>query len=492
MAGMPDAVELTGRRRRGLEGVRRLFAGARTRILAAFIMLLAASTVVSVVGIRELLLVRTSDRVNASLRQEVDEFRRLARGVDPSTSRPFGDDLERIFSVYRERNVPGAGEIVLMYSEGRLFDTISDLRGGRVDLGAELDRWTGLTRTESGEVQTATAEVRYVAVPVNRRDGTPQGAFVVASSLTAEEEEVTDAIRLAAIVLVSVLLIASALAWAVAGRILAPLRLLTETARSITESDLTRRIPTTGRDEIAELARTFNDMLDRLQGAFATQRSFVSDASHELRTPITIVRGHLELLGDDPQERRETVALVTDELDRMSRFVDDLLVLAKAERDDFLRVGELELGAFTEELLDKTVALGRRRWRLAARGETTLVADRQRLTQAMMGLAQNAVQHTGEDGEIAIGTAVDGDEAHLWVRDSGPGIPRSDQARIFERFARASGSRRRSEGAGLGLSIVRAIAEAHGGRVELDSRPGAGATFTIVIPLRGPEVIGGR
>ncbi len=491
MAGVPDAVELPGRRRRGLEGARRLFAGARTRILAAFVMLLAASTAVSVIGIRELLLVRTSDRVNASLRQEVDEFRRLARGVDPRTSRPFGDDLERIFSVYKDRNVPGAGEIVLMYSEGRLFDTISDLRGGRVDFGDELDRWTSLTRTESGELQTATAEVRYVAVPVNRRDGTPQGAFVVASSLTAEEEEVTDAVRLAAIVLVSVLLIASALAWAVAGRILAPLRLLTETARSITESDLTRRIPTTGRDEIAELARTFNDMLDRLQGAFATQRSFVSDASHELRTPITIVRGHLELLGDDPQERRETVALVTDELDRMSRFVDDLLVLAKAERDDFLRVGQLELGAFTDELLDKAVALGRRRWRLAARGETTLVADRQRLTQAMMGLAQNAVQHTDEDAEIAIGTAVDGDEAHLWVRDSGPGIPRSDQARIFERFARASGSRRRSEGAGLGLSIVRAIAEAHGGRVELDSRPGAGATFTIVIPLRGPEVIGG-
>jgi signal transduction histidine kinase len=492
MAGMPEAVPLAERRGRGVDGMRRLFAGARTRILAAFIMLLAASTVVSVIGIRELLLVRTSDRVNASLRQEVDEFRRLARGVDPATSRPFGDDLERIFSVYKARNVPGAGEIVLMYSQGRLFDTISDLRGGRVDLSGQSDRWARLTGTENGEVQTATAEVRYVAVPVNRRDGTPQGAFVVASSLTAEEEEVTDAVRLAAIVLVSVLLIASALAWAVAGRILAPLRLLTETARQISESDLTRRIPASGRDEIAELARTFNAMLDRLEGAFATQRSFVSDASHELRTPITIVRGHLELLGDDPEERRETVALVTDELDRMSRFVDDLLLLAKAERDDFLRIDELELGALTDELMDKAVALGRRRWQLARRGEATMVADRQRLTQAVMGLAQNAVQHTKEDDVISIGTTVDGDEAHLWVRDSGPGIPRSDQARIFERFARASASRRRSEGAGLGLAIVRAIAEAHGGRVELDSRPGAGATFTIVVPLQGPEAMGGR
>jgi signal transduction histidine kinase len=293
-------------------------------------------------------------------------------------------------------------------------------------------------------------------------------------------------------VLVSVLFIASALAWVVAGRILAPLRLLTETARSISETDLSRRIPVTGQDEIAELARTFNAMLDRLQGAFGTQRSFVSDASHELRTPITIVRGHLELLGDDPQERRETVALVTDELDRMSRFVDDLLLLAKAERDDFLRIEEVELGALTDELMDKATALGKRRWLLASRGEATMVADRQRLTQAVMGLAQNAVQHTKDGDAISIGSTVDGDEASLWVRDTGPGISRSDQERIFERFARTSASRRRSEGAGLGLSIVRAIAEAHGGRTEVDSRPGDGATFTIVVPLRGPEVTGGR
>ena len=109
-----------------------------------------------------------------------------------------------------------------------------------------------------------------------------------------------EAVQLATLVLLSVLLIASALAWVVAGRLLAPLRALDETARSISETDLTRRIPVSGDDEIAELSRTFNAMVDRLEGAFASQRAFVSDASHELRTPITIVRGHLELLGDDP------------------------------------------------------------------------------------------------------------------------------------------------------------------------------------------------
>jgi two-component system OmpR family sensor kinase len=470
-------------------GLRRLLGGARTRILAAFVILLAFSTVVSVVAIYELLLVRTGERVNASLRQEVDEFRQLAGGIDPQTGERFGDDLEGIFRLYRARNVPGEGEIVVMFSEGRVFDTLSGTRGGPVNFGAEtISRWSNLRRAAGGELETPTGTVRYLAVPVNRRSGALQGVFLVASSLSAEREEVTDAVRLAAIVLVSVLLIASALAWVLAGRVLAPLRVLTDTTRAITETDLSRRIPASGHDEIAELARTFNAMLDRLEHAFSTQRSFVSDASHELRTPITIVRGHLELLGDDPDERRETIALVTDELDRMSRFVDDLLLLARAEREDFLRVGQLELGALTDELHEKALALGRRDWELEARGEARLVGDRQRLTQAVMGLAQNAVQHTQEGDRIWIGSAVDGSEASLWVRDSGPGIPSRDQERIFERFARTSASRRRSEGAGLGLSIVRVIAEAHGGRVELASRPGAGANFTIVIPLRGPEL----
>jgi two-component system, OmpR family, sensor kinase len=236
------------------------------------------------------------------------------------------------------------------------------------------------------------------------------------------------------------------------------------------------------RDEIAQLARTFNAMLDRLESAFATQRAFVSDASHELRTPITIVRGHLELLGDDPQERRDTVALVTDELDRMTRFVDDLLLLAKAERDDFLHVSDVELGALTEELFDKAGALGARQWQLDFRGEALVRADRQRLTQAIMGLAQNAVQHTADGDPIWLGSDADRDNVRLWVRDSGPGVALEDQERIFERFARASATRRRSEGAGLGLAIVRAIAEAHGGRVALSSKPGAGATFTVIIP----------
>jgi signal transduction histidine kinase len=228
-------------------------------------------------------------------------------------------------------------------------------------------------------------------------------------------------------------------------------------------------------------------MLDRLETAFATQRQFVDDAGHELRTPITIVRGHLELLSDDdPEDRRETVELVTDELDRMSRMVNDLLLLAKAEQPDFLRPEPVEIEALTAELHAKLAAIAPRVWRVESIGKGVIVADRQRLTQAVVQLAENATKHTDTGAIVVLGTLVADGEARIWVRDTGAGIPPEDQARIFSRFSRGSAGRR-TEGAGLGLSIVAAIARAHGGRVELSSPPRQGATFTLVVPARAIE-----
>jgi signal transduction histidine kinase len=225
-------------------------------------------------------------------------------------------------------------------------------------------------------------------------------------------------------------------------------------------------------------------MLDRLQIAFANQKEFIADISHELRTPITVIRGHLETLGDDPRERREASTVIEDELSRMSRLVDDLLLLIRAPRPDFLRPEPIDLDLLTHDVLTKAQSLGDRRWRLDGAGVGLLRADPQRLTQALMNLAENAVRHTKDGEVIALGSSLHGGEARLWVRDEGPGIPPGEQQRIFERFARTSGNGRTTPlgGAGLGLSIVKAIAEAHGGRVELDSRPGFGATFTVVVP----------
>ncbi len=288
-------------------------------------------------------------------------------------------------------------------------------------------------------------------------------------------------------VMLLVLALALVLAWFAAGRVLIPLRLLTNTAHAITESDLTQRILIQGRGELAEVAKTFNDMMDRLEGAFDTQRDFINDAGHELRTPITIIRGHLELLDDDPEAQQETIALVMDELDRMSRLVEDLLLLSKAERPDFLQLETIDLQLLTEELFTKATALADRNWKLEATTTGRMVGDRQRITEAVMNLAQNATQHTAPTDTIFLGMAITKHKVKLWVSDTGEGIALEDQERIFERFARAANSRRRSEGSGLGLSIVQAIAEAHGGQVCLRSQLAVGATFTLVLPLDPPR-----
>jgi two-component system, OmpR family, sensor kinase len=195
-----------------------------------------------------------------------------------------------------------------------------------------------------------------------------------------------------------------------------------------------------------------------------------------------VIRGHLELLGDDPDERRETIAIVSDELDRMHRMVEELQLLTASGRPGFLRAGPVEIGELTVELLAKARSLTERTWGLDAAGSGWIVADRQRLTQAIMQLAENAVRHGRPGSPLWLGSAVGADEARLWVRDHGPGIAEADRRRIFERFARGAAGAP-PDGAGLGLAIVQAIAEAHHGRVELASAQGRGSRFTVVLPV---------
>lgn len=229
-------------------------------------------------------------------------------------------------------------------------------------------------------------------------------------------------------------------------------------------------------------------MMDRIEDSFATQRNFINDAGHELRTPITIIRGHLELMDVDTPEQRETVDLTIDELDRMNRLVEDLVLLAKSERPDFLQIETIELTTFVTELFGKMQTLGERNWHLDNQimsGKMT--GDRQRITQAIINLANNAVQHTVVDSLIVFGAKLEKNRVEFWLQDTGNGIAASEQERIFDRFARVKNSRRRSEGSGLGLSIVKAVVEAHQGEINLQSKLGIGSTFTLIFPLEFNE-----
>jgi signal transduction histidine kinase len=322
-------------------------------------------------------------------------------------------------------------------------------------------------------------------VPVTGPNGAA-GVFVAAHHSAEQLRQIEGAIQVMVALSIVAFLLATFLAWGVAGRAIAPLRELTTAARGIGERDLAARIPVAGTDEVAELTRTLNSMLARLEAAFGSQRDFLNDVGHELRTPITIIRGHLELLDadEDPSERQKTMALVLDELDRMGRYVSDLLLIARAEQPDFLRPAPLELAEFVNGLATRVRPLGDRTWSVVPPRPTVIVADADRLTQAMVNLAVNAVRHTPPGAVIELGATVEHGHARLWVRDEGTGIAPADQERIFGRFARGrdrvTGG---SDGTGLGLAIVDAIAMAHDGYMSLDSEVGRGSTFSLVIPL---------
>jgi two-component system, OmpR family, sensor kinase len=457
---------------------------ARARILGWYVLLLAVALVAALFLQRALLLRQAVVDADLALDQEVSELRQLAGGTDPATGEPFAGDVEAIFDVFLSRNVPLEGESVVTLVRGRPYKT--DLAGAALAQTDLVERWAGVTEPVREEVPLANGDLRYLAVPVSLDDEV-LGVFVVGMDMSTRLSAIDDVVRLGALVYGTIFLVASILAWVAAGGVLRPLRQLRDTAAAISDSDLTRRIPVTGHDEIADLGRSFNAMLDRLEEAFETQRRFVDDAGHELRTPITVIRGNLELMGDEPDDRSATVGLVTNELDRMARIVDDLLVLAKAEQPDFVEVHPMDLGAFTDELLAKASLLDRRPWSIEERADIVVVADEQRLTQAMMNLVRNAVEHTPAGTAVAIGSALRDDQAVLWVRDHGVGIPAADRERLFERFARGARGRRSTQGAGLGLAIVSAIAEGHGGRVTVDDADGGGAVFTLFVPVGARE-----
>ncbi len=497
-------------------GWQHIFGKARTRILLWYVLILGLVFLAGIPAFRYLLFQRVDERVRHDMAEEMETFRDLithehqflqnledqnpedlerlkeylrsnrSNLVPPNST----EDLKQFIKQYLRYSIPDDSTFLITFVDGKFYKSSPRGRPKPIQKESELMRlWAKQIQPSQGEQEVADPEVGklvYMVEPVQIK-GQTRGVFVVAHATAGERAEILEALIVIVQVSLALFLISLVLAWFAAGRVLAPLRAMTTTAHAISETDLSQRLPVQGKGELAELAATFNDMMNRLETAFGTQREFVNDAGHELRTPITIIRGHLELMGDDPDEQQETLALVVSELERMSRLVDDLILLAKAERTDFLHLATIDATELTEELFTKAKALAERDWQLDETARGQIVVDRERMTEAIMNLAQNATQHTHEGDTLAIGSTIAKGKVRFWVRDTGEGIPLPDQKRIFERFARAANSRRRSEGAGLGLSIVRAIAEAHAGQILLRSKLGSGSMFTLVFPLDPPQ-----
>ncbi|HTA97222.1 MAG TPA: ATP-binding protein [Solirubrobacteraceae bacterium] len=291
-------------------------------------------------------------------------------------------------------------------------------------------------------------------------------------------------------VLAGVLTLSGALvgAWLIGTHLSRPLRQMAEVAARVDAGDLHPRIHGVSGEaaELRVLADAFNHMLDRLTEAFAGQRAFVADASHELRTPLTVISGQLEVLAaqsepSEPEVRR-VERLVQAEIARITRLVDDLLLLAKAEQTEFLQVEPIELPEYVCELWDGMSLIAVRRFELGKTPHGALNADPDRLAQALRNLIANAIEHTAEvDGLVRLDVEdLGGGWVCFAVEDDGRGIDPQERERVFDRFHRTDAARdRASGGAGLGLAIVRAIAQAHGGRVVATTGRAGGARIEL-------------
>jgi signal transduction histidine kinase len=451
---------------------------ARARILGWMLLLVALAVGASIMVARSILIARLDERLDRELAQEVEKFRSFAGSYQGPR------DVDVLLRRYLGEKVPDHNETFFSIVDGQAARRVAATTPTRLDTDRALVEQLAAARVPAyGWADTTAGRTRYAVVPVTIAGDARRAQLVAVEFHGRERAEVDESMLVLVLVGLGALVVAGAAGWLIAGRVLAPVRLVRTTAEQIGESDLTRRIAVRGNDDVAQLARTFNRMLDRLEDAFATQRRFLDDAGHELRTPITVVRGHLEVMGSDPADRQATLRLVIGELDRMKRIVDDLLLLAKAQQPDFARSRPVDLSELTVELLANARVLGDRDWRLGALAEETVMADGERLTQALAQLTDNAVTHTRPGDVIEVGSTVCDGRVRLWVRDAGPGVDEAVRERIFERFARADDAARR-EGVGLGLAIVASIAAAHDGHVSLDSIPGHGATFTLDLPLR--------
>lgn len=280
-----------------------------------------------------------------------------------------------------------------------------------------------------------------------------------------------------------------------ADRAMRPVKSITQTARQISESDLTRRIHLDAHDELGELADTFDEMLGRLEAAFERQRQFTADASHELRTPLTIISleaGHALAAKRPLEEYQRTLGVILAENEYMVHLVNDLLLLSRLDAGQTrLKPAACDLSDLSVDVAERLTPLARRRGvtiEFTDLPETPLQGDRQLLTQVISNLLENAIKYSPEGGRVQLSTGMKDETAWLRVSDNGPGIPPEDQPHIFDRFYRVDAARSHNgegelaPGSGLGLAIAKWIVEAHGGEIHHSSMEGHGSLFEVRLP----------
>lgn len=501
---MPEHVNGTELGDPGLSRWRSKFRSVRFRVIAAMLGMMAAGLLVAGLITFAVQFQESEARLDQSLLDKANAVVKLVQTKHATDPEAFTKELHEA----AEDIEPRSNEVMAAIIDGRVewtLDGNSDEKLLDKDMYTAATALTDSTGAVFGDLAHSGRSLRTVVLPVKGTAATagtysPATYFLLGREAGDQQDHNISAIHTYSLVAAGTLLAAALIGSLVAGRLLNPLRRLREATEIVSHEDLTQRVEVRdGTDDVTMLTKTFNTMLERLDEGARQQQQFLDDAGHELRTPLTILRGHLELVSvDDPADVEATRDVLLEEVDRMQRLVDDLLLLANASHPDFVRKEPIQVPDFIHHVMEKIHVLADRHWQIDETADCVVEADPQRLTQALVQLAANAVRYTGASSTIALGSRVgrpaaqdgepvaESDMLLLWVRDTGTGIAVEDQQRIFERFGRA-GHGRGGNGSGLGLAIVTAIAEAHGGTVTVESAYGYGSSFLIRIPLEAAD-----
>lgn len=464
---------------------RRLAVSVRTRIVAA-ITLVAALGLLSV-GVTVYFVEREANLqgIEDRLRDNLDSARYIVETGD-NDSGTWASAEEALRQVVQRMSPDdNTGALGIMDGAARFSPGI------RLDL--DLTTSPGFASAAAEAAATGVPAVRtyaedgvrwrYLAVPIVIQGAEPAEdvVFALAYDVDAELSEMDDPARAYLLASAIALLIITAVAAIVSTRLLRPLRRMRETAERVSAQSLSERLPIDGEDDVSELAATMNAMLDRLDEALDSQRRLLSDVGHELKTPITIVRGHLEVMdAADVADVESSRDLAVDELDRMHNLVRDLANAASLHGPRPVALVPVDTSDLLSLVVRKAGAIAGASVSAGPAADVVLDADPERLTQALLQLVQNAVTHGG--GEVIVGSRVVPGAVEFWVRDHGAGVPDHQKPLVFDRFHRGDAE---AHGSGLGLNIVQVIARAHGGTASVVDAAGGGAVFLLSIPYDG-------
>ncbi|WP_404435222.1 HAMP domain-containing protein [Microbacterium aerolatum] len=472
---------------------RRLAISVRTRIVAAITVVAAIGLLAVGLSVYFVERQRILEQVDARLHDNLDSARFI---VEAGNEGRLWESSSAALAAIVQRMSPDDNTGAM----GMVDGVITTVPGIELDLDleneADFARHTDALLDGADPLIATYAEGdstwRYLAAPI-RIEGSPEPAevvFVLVYDLDAELAEINDSAVMFLWASGIVLIVIAATGSIVATRLLRPLRQMRETADRISVRPLDERLPVVGNDDVAELSETMNDMLDRIDDALDSQRQLLSDVGHELKTPITIVRGHLEVMDPaDPADARQTQELAVDELDRMGRLVQDLATAAALHGPSPVQPGQVDAADLVAQIARKAQGIAGAAVEMGPVAETVVMLDAARITQAMLQLAQNAVTHGG--GTMRIGSSLTGDDLEFWVRDHGPGVSDEVKPRVFERFHRGTDASGRS-GSGLGLHIVQVIARAHRGSARVEDAPDGGAVFVLRVPRVAAVADGAR